>query len=52
MPGDVSNTGSDGEVADFNNWLGSIKGKYREMFVISGNHAPRFFEKPSRVHAI
>lgn len=36
--GDVSQIGSDGEVGDFNDWLGSIKGKYREMFVISGNH--------------
>lgn len=36
--GDVSTIGSDGEVGDFNNWLGSLKGKYREMFVISGNH--------------
>eukprot|EP00435_Cladocopium_sp_Y103_P038024 s836_g10.t1 len=36
--GDVSTVGSDGEVGDFNNWLGSLKGKYREMFVISGNH--------------
>ena len=36
--GDVSTVGSDGEVGDFNNWLGSLKGKYREMLVISGNH--------------
>mmetsp|Transcript_13576 Transcript_13576/g.19108 ORF Transcript_13576/g.19108 Transcript_13576/m.19108 type:complete len:320 (+) Transcript_13576:44-1003(+) len=36
--GDVSTVGSDEEVRDFNDWLGSLKGKYREMLVISGNH--------------
>jgi len=36
--GDVAKVGSDGELGDFNEWLGSIKHKFRHMFVISGNH--------------
>ncbi|CAJ1364342.1 unnamed protein product [Effrenium voratum] len=36
--GDVGQSGSDGEFGDFNNWLGSIKGKFKHMFLIAGNH--------------
>ena len=36
--GDVSQVGSDAEVRDFNDWLGSLKGNFKEIFVISGNH--------------
>jgi len=36
--GDVSKSGTDGEFGDFNYWLGTIKWKFKHMFVISGNH--------------
>ena len=36
--GDVAKVGSDAELGDFNDWLGSIKQKYKHMFVIAGNH--------------
>ncbi|CAJ1439994.1 unnamed protein product [Effrenium voratum] len=36
--GDVAKVGSDGELGDFNDWLGTIKHKYQHMFVIAGNH--------------
>lgn len=36
--GDVAKVGSEGELGDFNYWLGTIKHKYRHMFIIAGNH--------------
>eukprot|EP00490_Sorites_sp_Unknown_P026408 CAMPEP_0114643980 /NCGR_PEP_ID=MMETSP0191-20121206/3704_1 /TAXON_ID=126664 /ORGANISM="Sorites sp." /LENGTH=319 /DNA_ID=CAMNT_0001856373 /DNA_START=12 /DNA_END=971 /DNA_ORIENTATION=- len=36
--GDVAKVGSDSELGDFNDWLGSIKHKYQHMFIIAGNH--------------
>ncbi|CAK9018717.1 unnamed protein product [Durusdinium trenchii] len=36
--GDVAKVGNDGELGDFNHWLGTIKHKYKHMFIIAGNH--------------
>uniref|UniRef100_A0A7S1SFF1 Calcineurin-like phosphoesterase domain-containing protein n=1 Tax=Alexandrium catenella TaxID=2925 RepID=A0A7S1SFF1_ALECA len=36
--GDVSNMGTDAELADFNGWLGEIKDRYKHIVVITGNH--------------
>ncbi|CAE7207671.1 NSUN2 [Symbiodinium sp. CCMP2456] len=36
--GDVAKVGSESELGDFNDWLGSLKGKYKHILVISGNH--------------
>eukprot|EP00933_Yihiella_yeosuensis_P021921 TRINITY_DN1727_c0_g1_i1.p1 TRINITY_DN1727_c0_g1~~TRINITY_DN1727_c0_g1_i1.p1 ORF type:complete len:425 (+),score=83.79 TRINITY_DN1727_c0_g1_i1:128-1276(+) len=36
--GDVSREGLDSEIGDFNHWLGQIKGNYKHIFVIPGNH--------------
>lgn len=35
--GDVAKVGSDGELGDFNHWLGTIKHKYQHMLIISGS---------------
>ncbi|CAK9098859.1 UPF0046 protein C25E10.12 [Durusdinium trenchii] len=34
--GDVAKVGNDGELGDFNHWLGTIKHKYKHMFIIAG----------------
>lgn len=36
--GDFTNKGTDAEIEDFDDWLGTLKGKYRHIFVITGNH--------------
>ena len=34
--GDVAKVGSESELGDFNDWLGTIKHKYQHMLVIAG----------------
>eukprot|EP01060_Flectonema_neradi_P029314 TRINITY_DN401_c0_g1_i2.p1 TRINITY_DN401_c0_g1~~TRINITY_DN401_c0_g1_i2.p1 ORF type:complete len:295 (+),score=52.82 TRINITY_DN401_c0_g1_i2:42-926(+) len=36
--GDFTNSGTDGELADFNNWLGELRRIYKHIIVIPGNH--------------
>ena len=36
--GDVARVGSESEFGDFNDWLGGLKGKYKHILIISGNH--------------
>jgi Icc-related predicted phosphoesterase len=40
--GDFSGYGSERELIEFNNWLGSLEGNYREIFVVPGNHDKQF----------
>jgi len=36
--GDVSNFGTDKEMADFDEWIGQIKDRFKHLYLISGNH--------------
>jgi len=36
--GDFSNQGTEAELVDFNNWLGTLKPRYRYIIMILGNH--------------
>eukprot|EP00931_Biecheleriopsis_adriatica_P023868 TRINITY_DN1498_c0_g1_i5.p1 TRINITY_DN1498_c0_g1~~TRINITY_DN1498_c0_g1_i5.p1 ORF type:complete len:446 (-),score=77.87 TRINITY_DN1498_c0_g1_i5:147-1484(-) len=36
--GDVTENGRDDQYGDFNDWLGRIKGSYKFIFIIPGNH--------------
>eukprot|EP00438_Fugacium_kawagutii_P023088 Skav220071 [mRNA] locus=scaffold262:122964:134903:+ [translate_table: standard] len=46
--GDVAKVGNDGELGDFDQWLGTIKHKYQHMFIIAGNHD--FWDTNSRLN--
>jgi len=36
--GDVSNFGTDGEIANFDQWIGQIKDRFKHLYIVSGNH--------------
>jgi len=36
--GDFSNFGTDGELANFDGWIGHIKDRFKHLYLISGNH--------------
>lgn len=40
--GDISGATTANELIDFNNWLGSLEGKYRDIFLVPGNHDGQF----------
>ena|SRR3990167_7434738 len=40
--GDFSNVGTAKEILEFNEWLGTLKNKYRHIIVIAGNHDVTF----------
>ena len=40
--GDFSGLSNDRELIKFNDWLGRLEGKYREIFFVPGNHDSQF----------
>ncbi len=50
--GDFCSVGEEKEVRKFNTWLGTLKGKYKDIIVIAGNHDKIFESNPEKAEAI